>query len=200
MVNLFNNSNNAFDALFNNVGTFAQNSTQGNNRNSNRNDIQVKELNKSNQHEIQVFNRSGYQNFKIEVVRQGGQFYLQIQSKVDRFERYFKLNTATEDTNNIKSYIENDWLIVAVPFINKGTRSPQPKNVPEHPSKKQDKKQDKEQKQQQQQKQQKPQKESKSARVKKIFGKKKNDSNHPVSLLEAARRKPFLEEVPDPGI
>lgn len=39
MVNLFNNSNNAFDALFNNVGTFAQNSTQGNNRNSNRNDI-----------------------------------------------------------------------------------------------------------------------------------------------------------------
>lgn len=196
MVNLFNNSNNAFDALFNNVGTFAQNSCQGNNRNSNRNDIQVKELNKSNQHEIQVFNRSGYQNFKIEVVRQGGQFYLQIQSKVDRFERYFKLNTATEDTNNIKSYIENDWLIVAVPFINKGTRSPQPKNVPEHPSKKQDK----EQKQQQQQKQQKPQKESKSARVKKIFGKKKNDSNHPVSLLEAARRKPFLEEVPDPGI
>lgn len=196
MVNLFNNSNNAFDALFNNVGTFAQNSTQGNNRNSNRNDIQVKELNKSNQHEIQVFNRSGYQNFKIEVVRQGGQLYLQIQSKVDRFERYFKLNTATEDTNNIKSYIENDWLIVAVLFINKGTRSPQPKNVPEHPSKKQDK----EQKQQQQQKQQKPQKESKSARVKKIFGKKKNDSNHPVSLLEAARRKPFLEEVPDPGI
>ena len=196
MVNLFNNSNNAFDALFNNVGTFAQNSCQGNNRNSNRNDIQVKELNKSNQHEIQVFNRSGYQNFKIEVVRQGGQLYLQIQSKVDRFERYFKLNTATEDINNIKSYIENDWLIVAVPFINKGTRSPQPKNVPEHPSKKQDK----EQKQQQQQKQQKPQKESKSARVKKIFGKKKNDSNHPVSLLEAARRKPFLEEVPDPGI
>lgn len=196
MVNLFNNSNNAFDALFNNVGTFAQNSCQGNNRNSNRNDIQVKELNKSNQHEIQVFNRSGYQNFKIEVVRQGGQFYLQIQSKVDRFERYFKLNTATEDINNVKSYIENDWLIVAVPFINKGTRSPQPKNVPEHPSKKQDK----EQKQQQQQKQQKPQKESKSARVKKIFGKKKNDSNHPVSLLEAARRKPFLEEVPDPGI
>ena len=192
MVNLFNNSNNAFDALFNNVGTFAQNSCQGNNRN----DIQVKELNKSNQHEIQVFNRSGYQNFKIEVVRQGGQLYLQIQSQVDRFERYFKLNTATEDTNNIKSYIENDWLIVAVPFINKGTRSPQPKNVPEHPSKKQDK----EQKQQQQQKQQKPQKESKSARVKKIFGKKKNDSNHPVSLLEAARRKPFLEEVPDPGI
>ena len=115
MVNLFNNSNNAFDALFNNVGTFAQNSTQGNNRNSNRNDIQVKELNKSNQHEIQVFNRSGYQNFKIEVVRQGGQLYLQIQSKVDRFERYFKLNTATEDINNIKSYIENDWLIVAVP-------------------------------------------------------------------------------------
>lgn len=196
MVNLFNNSNNAFDALFNNVGTFAQNSSQGNNRNSNRNDIQVKELNKSNQHEIQVFNRSGYQNFKIEVVRQGGQLYLQIQSQVDRFERYFKLNTATEDTNNIKSYIENDWLIVAVPFINKGTRSPQPKNVPEHPSKKQDK----EQKQQQQQKQQKPQKESKSARVQKIFGKKKNDSNHPVSLLEAARRKPFLEEVPDPGI
>lgn len=196
MVNLFNNSNNAFDALFNNVGTFAQNSCQGNNRNSNRNDIQVKELNKSNQHEIQVFNRSGYQNFKIEVVRQGGQLYLQIQSQVDRFERYFKLNTATEDTNNIKSYIENDWLIVAVPFINKGTRSPQPKNVPEHPSKKQDK----EQKQQQQQKQQKPQKESKSARVQKIFGKKKNDSNHPVSLLEAARRKPFLEEVPDPGI
>lgn len=196
MVNLFNNSNNAFDALFNNVGTFAQNSSQGNNRNSNRNDIQVKELNKSNQHEIQVFNRSGYQNFKIEVVRQGGQLYLQIQSKVDRFERYFKLNTATEDTNNIKSYIENDWLIVAVPFINRGTRSPQPKNVPEHPSKKQDK----EQKQQQQQKQQKPQKESKSARVQKIFGKKKNDSNHPVSLLEAARRKPFLEEVPDPGI
>lgn len=196
MVNLFNNSNNAFDALFNNVGTFAQNSCQGNNRNSNRNDIQVKELNKSNQHEIQVFNRSGYQNFKIEVVRQGGQFYLQIQSKVDRFERYFKLNTATEDINNVKSYIENDWLIVAVPFINRGTRSPQPKNVPEHPSKKQDK----EQKQQQQQKQQKPQKESKSARVKKIFGKKKNDSNHPVSLLEAARRKPFLEEVPDPGI
>lgn len=196
MVNLFNNSNNAFDALFNNVGTFAQNSCQGNNRNSNRNDIQVKELNKSNQHEIQVFNRSGYQNFKIEVVRQGGQLYLQIQSKVDRFERYFKLNTATEDINNVKSYIENDWLIVAVPFINRGTRSPQPKNVPEHPSKKQDK----EQKQQQQQKQQKPQKESKSARVKKIFGKKKNDSNHPVSLLEAARRKPFLEEVPDPGI
>ena len=196
MVNLFNNSNNAFDALFNNVGTFAQNSSQGNNRNSNRNDIQVKELNKSNQHEIQVFNRSGYQNFKIEVVRQGGQLYLQIQSQVDRFERYFKLNTATEDTNNIKSYIENDWLIVAVPFINRGTRSPQPKNVPEHPSKKQDK----EQKQQQQQKQQKPQKESKSARVQKIFGKKKNDSNHPVSLLEAARRKPFLEEVPDPGI
>lgn len=196
MVNLFNNSNNAFDALFNNVGTFAQNSSQGNNRNSNRNDIQVKELNKSNQHEIQVFNRSGYQNFKIEVVRQGGQLYLQIQSKVDRFERYFKLNTATEDINNVKSYIENDWLIVAVPFINKGTRSPQPKNVPEHPSKKQDK----EQKQQQQQKQQKPQKESKSARVQKIFGKKKNDSNHPVSLLEAARRKPFLEEVPDPGI
>lgn len=200
MVNLFNNSNNAFDALFNNVGTFAQNSTQGNNRNSNRNDIQVKELNKSNQHEIQVFNRSGYQNFKIEVVKQGGQLYLQIQSKVDRFERYFKLNTATEDINNVKSYIENDWLIVAVPFINRGTRSPQPKNVPEHPSKKQDKKQDKEQKQQQQQKQQKPQKESKSARVQKIFGKKKNDSNHPVSLLEAARRKPFLEEVPDPGI
>ena len=200
MVNLFNNSNNAFDALFNNVGTFAQNSCQGNNRNSNRNDIQVKELNKSNQHEIQVFNRSGYQNFKIEVVRQGGQLYLQIQSKVDRFERYFKLNTATEDINNVKSYIENDWLIVAVPFINRGTRSPQPKNVPEHPSKKQDKKQDKEQKQQQQQKQQKPQKESKSARVQKIFGKKKNDSNHPVSLLEAARRKPFLEEVPDPGI
>lgn len=196
MVNLFNNSNNAFDALFNNVGTFAQNSCQGNNRNSNRNDIQVKELNKSNQHEIQVFNRSGYQNFKIEVVRQGGQLYLQIQSQVDRFERYFKLNTATEDINNVKSYIENDWLIVAVPFINRGTRSPQPKNVPEHPSKKQDK----EQKQQQQQKQQKPQKESKSARVKKIFGKKKNDSNHPVSLLEAARRKPFLEEVPDPGI
>ena len=115
MVNLFNNSNNAFDALFNNVGTFAQNSTQGNNRNSNRNDIQVKELNKSNQHEIQVFNRSGYHNFKIEVVRQGGQLYLQIQSQVDRFERYFKLNTATEDINNVKSYIENDWLIVAVP-------------------------------------------------------------------------------------
>ena len=36
--------------------------------------------------------------------------------------------------------------------------------------------------------------------LRKFFGKKKNDSNHPVSLLEAARRKPFLEEVPDPGI
>lgn len=193
MVNLFNNSNNAYDAVFNNIGTFAQNSPRGNNRNSNRNGVKVKELNKNNQHEIQVFNRNGYQNFKIEIVRQGDHLYLQIQSQLDRFERYFKLNTATEDINNVKSYIENDWLIVVIPFINKGSKSPPPKSVPEHPSKKQNK-------QQKQQKQQKPQKESKSAKNKKVFEKKKTDNNHPPSLLDAARRKPFLEEVPDPGI
>ena len=39
-----------------------------------------------------------------------------VQSSVDRFEKFFKLNPSNDNLQNVKSQIVDDWLIISIPF------------------------------------------------------------------------------------
>ncbi|RCK56659.1 hypothetical protein Cantr_05275 [Candida viswanathii] len=210
MVNLFNNYSSPYDDLVNHFGSSVQGQQQQGGRRGTRNNpnVTVKEVKKADHHEIQIHNRTGYRNFKIEVVKQGQEYFLLVQSPGDRFEKFFKLNPASDDLQNVKSQVVDDWLIISVPIHKqqhaksnkRQTHTPKKQTKNETPAKSTPSK-------------------SSNSRTKSPppssasghgFSKAKNSTKNffsrnkklqePPSLLEAARRRPFLEEVPDPGI
>ncbi|EMG46687.1 hypothetical protein SBY92_005418 [Candida maltosa Xu316] len=217
-MNFFNNHSSPYDDLLNTLGN------QGNNARyfQNNPNIKVKQSNKPDHHEIQIYNPRGYRNFKLEVVKDGSAHYLMVQSQPDRYEQFFPLNPKNQDITNVKSTIVNNWLVITVPLKNaksKKVSSPPPPAAKKNPASPQPSKQQKQQQQKTKsptpsKKQQPPQtksppisqkKESSlNKATKKIFSRGKKNTNNanngPPSLLEAARRRPFLEEVADPGI
>ncbi|RCK60715.1 hypothetical protein Cantr_08371 [Candida viswanathii] len=214
MVNLFNNYSSPYDDLVNHFSSSVQGQQQQQQRGGRRGagnnpNVTVKEVKKPDHHEIQIHNRTGYRNFKIEVVKQGLEYFLLVQSPGDRFEKFFKLNPASDDLQNVKSQVVDDWLIISIP-MNKQQHAKSNKRQAHTPKK--------------QTKNETPTKstpsKSSNSRTKSPpppssasshgFSKAKSSTKNffsrnkklqePPSLLEAARRRPFLEEVPDPGI
>lgn len=224
MVNLFNSFSSPYDDLVNHLGSSGQGSAQARRKTTNNPNIKVKEANKSDHHEIQIFNKTGYKNFKIEVVKQGQEYYLMVQSSVDRFEKFFKLNPSNDNLQNVKSQIVDDWLIISIPFNAKNQTKTTPKkqtNTPKKqpkspipaksptpaksppPSKNTSTKTTQGKSPHSRTKSPPPSKSSFSkakSSTKNLFSRGKKSRTEPPSLLEAARRKPFLEEVSDPGI
>lgn len=218
MVNLFNSFSSPYDDLVNHLGSSGQGSAQTKRKTANNPNIKVKEVKKSDHHEVQIFNRTGYKYFKIEVVKQGQEYYLMVQSSIDKFEKFFKLNPSNDNLQNVKSQIVDDWLIISIPFNAKSQTKSTPKKQTNTPKK--------------QAKSPTPAKSPPPSRniptktpqgksphartkspppsnssfskakssTKNMFSRGKKSRAEPPSLLEAARRKPFLEEVPDPGI
>lgn len=135
MVNLFNSFSSPYDDLVNHLGSSGQGSAQARRKTTNNPNIKVKEANKSDHHEIQIFNKTGYKNFKIEVVKQGQEYYLMVQSSVDRFEKFFKLNPSNDNLQNVKSQIVDDWLIISIPFNAKNQTKTTPKKQTNTPKK-----------------------------------------------------------------
>lgn len=227
MVNLFNNFSSPYDDLVNRLGASGQNSQQNRRKLANNPNITVKEVNKSSHHEIQIFNRPGYRNFKIEVVKQGQDYYLAVESPADRFEKFFKLNPSNDDLQNINSQIIDDWLVITIPKnvtkkqakatpkkqtneskkqtheSRKQTKSPTPAKSPP-PTKNTPTKSNSGNTSNSRTKSPPPPSNSTFSKgkgsTKNLFSRGKKSNREPPSLLEAARRRPFLEEITDPGI